>query len=134
MTSSQPVVTPQALNFTPDNKHVYANSGLIAVNNVENTLLEILTNTEYIVGRFNFFYASDNSDNYLYSVYFNDVKILAYVVGDADNHFLPLDVPLLIPPFTNVKFTADNISDSSSTTQAVTFIGQAFGMTETGFQ
>ncbi len=49
MTSSQPVVTPNALNFTPDNKHCYAYSGDIPASTSPTQVLEFNTNTEYVM-------------------------------------------------------------------------------------
>jgi len=52
LTSSQPITTPNAINFTPDNKHAYAYSGIVGVTNIEVALLEFETNSEYIIARF----------------------------------------------------------------------------------
>jgi len=136
MTSSQPVITPNALNFTPDNKRCYAYSGKVTVNNNLNNLIEFDTNSEYLKIEIQYFKDSVTSENYEYGVKLNDVEI---VLGEftnplEDNPNIPNPIRLIIPPFTNVKCTLQNISDSSGRNWTVTLIGEATGMTETGYQ
>jgi len=53
VTSSQPVTTPNALNFTPDNKNAYAYSGALTITTGSYaTGLEFSTNSEYILAKF----------------------------------------------------------------------------------
>ena len=134
MTSSQPVTTPNAINFTPDNKHCYAYSGAISVNNTESSLLLFQTNTEYIVGIFRPCYLQSGGDDYEFRVYFNDV-LIAYTKATseatipAQKHF-----ELIIPPFTKVEITGDNAESSDSLNIGALVTGKVIGMTDTGFQ
>jgi len=138
MTSSQPVATPNAINFTPDNLRTYAYSGLIEVDENETILLEFETNTEYIKGKVNFFYAEASNDRFEYFIYLNDIAIVQYHVhGPSDSngeHKLPSSIPVIIPPFTNVKLKASNTENTNSRQQCAIFSGKAIGMTQTGFQ
>lgn len=135
MTSSQPVTTPQALNFTPDNKHCYAYSGVIAVNNIETSLLDFQTNSEYIVGEIQFNTSSTGGDDYLYKVKLNETIVQEYVTIDQSDRSRPDPyITILIPPFTRVELTARNVSDSSLNDQIVAVVGKVFGMTEVGYQ
>jgi len=133
MTSSQPVTTPNAINFTPDNKHAYAYSGIIGVTNTVSNLLDFKTNTEYIVGQIQFFYSEHVEPDFDYTLKINGVIVTKFFVNDkfdADLNWFPI----IIPPFSQVLLTAQNIADTDSVDQSVIFTGKAYGMTETGFQ
>ena len=136
MTSSLPVVTPNAILFTPDNKRCYAYSGAIAVDNNENTMLEGQTNSEYIVAEIQFNnIVEDDVEDYLHLVYLNDVVVQGFIQGrtDYDNKY-ESPIKILIPPFTNIKLTSQNLTNTESHNEVVSLIGEAFGMTETGYQ
>jgi len=111
------------LELTIVNNDAYAYSGILSINNTETDLLNFRTGNKTIKAKIQFFYAADNSDNYLYKVYFNEVAAFAYIVGDADSHFLPSQIPVIIPPYTKVRCTADNISASNAINQACLFVG-----------
>jgi len=131
MTNSQPVVTPNALNFTPDNLHCYAYSGEIQVDDTATTLLEFKTNSEYILARVQFNINDGAGEAYQHLIYFNNVVIQGYKARWYENlHYLDI----VIPPFTLVTLTSDNVEDSDSRTCIVSLTGKTFGMTETGFQ
>jgi len=136
MTSSQPVVTPQAINFTPDNKRSYANSGLFEFDNSGfKAGIDFTTQSEYIIGRFYWGYPEASGDNIQSQIYLNDVKVYAhfhsYTGGDYTN--APMFVDILIPPFTNCKAGAIN-GDGNERDCLVTFSGKAYGMTDTEYQ
>ena len=141
MTSSQPVVTPQAINFTPDNKQAYAYSGLISTDagNYVNAI-QFDTNSEYIDAHLEM-YVDDTTpigqnDAYGFRILFNDVTIARMEMDDRStprtrqNHN---NINFLIPPFTNVKI---ELYGESTETNFATFMlkGEAIGMTETGYQ
>jgi len=135
MTSSQPVVTPNALNFTPDNKRAYAFSGVKSINGTEATLLEFETNTEYLDAIIQFNYVQAVSENFFYRIYFNDTLVQGYLTGDSSIYTSPDNlIPIIIPPFTAVKLTAENVTDNNARVQLVSIKAEAYGMTETGYQ
>jgi hypothetical protein len=139
MTSSQPVTTPNALNFTPDNKHAYAYSGSKTVTATPSDLLQFQTNSEYIVGEFKpqQAVASATGNDILVNIYFNDILIVGYVMGkNAFTEYDPsatTETKLIVPPFTDVRVEMDNLSGGSDT-MCVTFTGRAYGMTDVGYQ
>jgi len=133
VTSSQPVATPNAINFTPDNLRAYAFSGLVAVTNAKATVLEFDTNSEYLAGKFYFVNASGSGDDFRYEIEFNDIVIVA-AYRDSGNAEPQFRGKIIVPPFTNVKFTADNISSPTGRNHTIYFVAKAVGMTETGFQ
>jgi hypothetical protein len=86
MTSSQPVVTPNAINFTPDNKHAYAYSGNKAIINAEQTMIEGQTNSEYIRAKISISNFSGSGDDIRYYVYFNDVQVYGGYYNSTSNN------------------------------------------------
>ena len=137
MTNSQPIATPQALNFTPDNKHAYAYGGVInaITQDVAVDLIDFQTNSEYTVAKFQFGIKHDTGNNISYGVFFNDVRIAGYAtdggVGDSQQNNY---IPLIIPPFTKVVCTGTNNSSNNDIPLTCTMIGEVYGMTETGYQ
>jgi len=136
MTSSQPVATPNALNFTPDNKRSYAYSGLIGVTNSVTTLLEFNTNSEYIIAELQVINGTASNEDFIYKVYFNDVEIARwhFFYASTIHQTMPQPYQILIPPFTKFHITAENNTAGTSRDHSVTLTGEAYGMTDTGFQ
>ena len=108
-------VTSNALQFTNDNKHAYGYSGVIAVNNNETSLLLFQTNSEYLNAQISMFNGSGSGDDFLYKIYFNDIVVVDTYANSSNvepTYFNPIRI--IIPPFTTVKITADNVSGSSA--------------------
>jgi len=141
VTSSQPVVTPNALNFTPDNKHAYAYSGTYQIDTTAFLMLEFQTNSEILVGQFVGFgpvkFDGDLNTGafggFQYS--FND-NVVAITKTDTSQHDMGQyqEFKCIIPPFTNVKVKGLSYTTTSGMLMEVVFTGKAFGMTDTGFQ
>jgi len=131
MTSSQPVITPNAINFTPDNKRVYAYSGMLAGStSAETTYLEFNTNSEYIRCTIQQGSTNETTRKTVY-IYFNDIQILR---NDVDNGYpFPNTYEILIPPFTKVSITL-KLGGDDGMSSWINLTGKAYGMTETGFQ
>jgi len=135
MTSSQPVVTQNAINFTPDNKRCYAYSGVMGVTNTEKTMIQFQTNSEYLIAKVLFSYVDNDTEDYRYRIYFNDVVVQAILQGRKDYDFsYEYAVPMIIPPFTDVKLTAQNVDNANERSQLVSLTGKAIGMAEVGYQ
>jgi len=135
VTSSQPVVTPNAINYTPDNLRCYAYSGTIAVTNTETALLSFETISGYVVAKFQFNFIANSVDNFRYRIKFNSDIIQSYHVGGSNIYTEPDNVlNLIIPPFTSVTATAQNVSDTESHLHIISMVGKVYGMTDTGYQ
>jgi len=140
VTSSQPVVTQNAINFTPDNLHCYAYSGEFTSSTVANTVLDFETNSEYIKGTIRLAGMIDmgspaTGHQVACRVLFNGVVVLDLHTEGAEKDMTFGDVaPIIIPPFTHVTCIVDMNATSSGTDGTVSLIGKAYGMTETGFQ
>lgn len=131
MTSSQPIVTPNALLFTPDNKHAYAYSGSIDISG-DTTMLEFQTNSEYLKGRFelNADFATGGGANVRIQIYLNDILIVEERDVSSDWHTGDNEFRMIIPPFTKVEVKCLGGSQDAN----VNFTGKAYGRKETGYQ
>jgi len=134
VTSSQPVATPNALIFTPDNKHAYAYSGEYSTSGSGVVFLNFNTNTEYIKAIFQTMNTQNDSDVIEWSIVFNDVEIIIYNTEGREGLSEYGDfIRLIIPPFTEVKVIGKSIGGGNKAGLAIV-TGEAYGMTETGFQ
>ena len=113
-------VTSNALQFTNDNKHAYAYSGLIVVSQALGnvTMFEGNTNTEYIKATISFGTADatfSGAKNIGYKISFNNILVFSQLSisdGDGTLNYDGACFPqsLIIPPFTTIKietFTSD---------------------------
>jgi len=120
-------ITGDALQYTQDNKHCFAYSGVIIMTEGNETeLLSFESDSGFIVAEVVFYYAADSSYNCLYKVKLNNQVVAQYVVGDADSHFQLGIIPLIIPPFTDCSFTGDNITNTSNLSQACAVTGRVY--------
>ncbi len=109
--------------------YCYAYSGVVSIpDGDEKELLGFTSGSGVIVAEYVFYYASDSSYNAMYKVKMNGEIVGQYVVGDADSYTNPAGfLPLIIPPRTLCSFTADNITNTSTFTQAVSLAGRVYG-------
>jgi len=104
-------VKGKALQFTNDNKHAYAYSGLVEVESTEIICLEFNTNSEYLIAEMQMCYFSTNeTDNIKFMITFDNIEIQTTQINDAFTHTPYTSIKLIIPPFTLVKVTGKNIS------------------------
>jgi len=121
------------LQFTPDNKHAYAYSGVVntVTQDVDIVLLEIKNNSEYLISKIQFGIKHDATYNFTFGIFFNDVRISGYAItgGVADAQSSNY-IPLIIPPFTTVKCVAANVSASVAIPITCTMIAKVNGAIE----
>jgi hypothetical protein len=112
-----------------DPMHCYAYSGLIPVQSSQGevTLLEDTSGSGFIVGDYQFFYAVSASNEFIYRMYFNGVIGMAYWVQNFRESTPDEKTGVIIPPFTKIKLTAENLSSDSGRNQAATLIGRVYG-------
>jgi len=134
VTSSQPVTTPNALVFTPDNKHCYAYSGKIQIQTSNTDILNFQTNTEYILAKFNMSSTGGSGNNIDITISFNDIAVIELECSNdfQTNIGFGQYLELIIPPFTEVKVYAAVATSAKDWYFAMT--GSAVGMTKTGYQ
>ncbi len=140
MTSSQPVVTPNAINFTPDNLRCYAYNRIALPTDGEYaTMLLFNTNTEYL--KVDITMSASIGGNFttgfqdIFLISFNDVEISAFKLDTAEEDMPTAFVaPFIIPPFTTVKIECKSSVNNVAWKASVGVTGEAYGMTETGYQ
>ena len=122
---SNPSGTGSSINYIGN--HAYAHSGVVGVNNVENTLLKFSTGNQYIraIIQFNGG-AAGGGDNYTYRVKYNSQIVQEYVTNSNTDDAPNQKLNLIIPPFTNVECTAVNSTDDSSNDQIVSLSGRVY--------
>jgi len=138
--SSQIIITPNALNFTPDNKQCYAYSGVGTATSATNfTGLDFTTNSEFVKGRV--YFSMDNDDvasgeQVGWKIMLADQQITMSRVEASATDILDVTltsyIDIIIPPFTNLK--AVSFTNASGVNCTFVFTGDVYGMKDTGFQ
>jgi len=116
---------PEGVGYGPQNtvsigkdihvigEHAYAYSGAISTDNNETTLLELTSGNYIFRGAFQHMYYADSADNYRWFVYLNGILVAVAASGSLIETGRD-EIELIIPPYTNVKITAQNFADTSS--------------------
>ena len=109
-------------------KHCYAYSGLVGCTNVETDLLNTTTGAGYILCNIQFNYVTDSGNNFNYKVYLNDIVVQAYFLTSAEAYTEPDNlIPLLIPPQSTLRCTAQNASTSAEIEIITSLTGRVYG-------
>jgi len=134
VTSSQPIVTQNAINFTPDNLRCYAYSGGLTIADTNtHTALSFITGTYYCAVDFLFWRRSWESNDVAFYVEFNGQQVLAWI-GGSNPPGGSEKKPIIIPPFTEVIVYIDKQEHSSSSVVGVNMTGKVFGTIKTEYQ
>jgi len=121
--SSNPAGTGTTLNYVGD--FAYAYSGEVGVDDNETTLLEFNTGNNILVGTFQHMYFADSADNYRWFLYLDGSKIGAAATGsliETDRN----EIELVIPPYSNIRISAQNFADSSSNNMGALVVGRIY--------
>ena len=118
------------LGITYLGEHAYAYSGLhdSGASSAEVIFLDFSTGSEYIVGKFQFFYATDTvqGSDMIYRIKLNDQIISQYIdiedIRMAGDPHQP--IPIVIPPLTHVVITVASIAGAQQ--QATMFTGRVY--------
>jgi len=121
-----------SLQFTPDNKYAYAYSGQNdLVDNNETTMLEFKTDSEYIEGTVQFNMVQDTADDMFYRIRINDVVVMGYLtIGAQQGTDANNVIPIIIPPFSNVKLSGQNVSTTGTRSNICSMVGKVGGAIE----
>jgi len=110
-----------------DPMYCYAFSGSVAVNNVETVLLEFTSGSGLIRATFQFYYPEILTDDYEYSIYFNDIVVGGHNVAESYRNMNPgIPMYFIIPPFTKVKGTAINQETTDNNNQQLVLTGRVY--------
>tara|TARA_R110002012_G_C11310251_1_gene574509 strand:+ start:129 stop:536 length:408 start_codon:yes stop_codon:yes gene_type:complete len=118
-------VSGNALQFTNDNKFAYAYSGIRNIDNTITNLLEFNTNSEYLNISWFVGFGEATGNDYEFICNINNIEVQALILPDASITY-GRDMPfkLIIPPFSTVKITGQNISSTGGKNIWVTLTGE----------
>ena len=108
-----PAGTGTALNYVLN--RVYAYSGGISTNGNETDLLNFSTGNE-VLHTTVYVSSLTSTDAFQFNVYINgEVSFFAKFMAGA-NYGMPrnVEMPMLLPPFSEVRITAQNVTDTTS--------------------
>jgi len=109
--------------------HAYANSGLIVVNQNLTTLMSFDTGPAYVTAKFQALTDGVTGDNFELKVNFNGETVLGteYLSPYENNLTGQAPYELLIPPYTNVTLTLQNIEGTSALNWYANLWGRVYG-------
>ena len=116
----------EALEIVGD--HAYGYSGVLDIDNTETNMLNFQTGNFYFVGTIQFNYAERNGEAFMYRLYLNDSIVQAFAdSGGSNAEPQPTNfIDIIIPPYTEVKATAQNIVDTASRDQVCSMAGRIY--------
>jgi len=139
MTSSQPIITPDTLNFTPDNLRCYSYGGPYSLKTSEQTVMYFSTNSETLVGWL-FVSGGVIPGSSLGGITTFEIKIngvtTIWLKTETAQEDSPLNtkVKLILPPFSTIEVITDSDATNAAIFTTTAFTGKAYGMIETGYQ
>jgi len=109
---------------------IYGYSGAVDCDNTETDLINSNSGTGVIYAEIFFDYLeSAGTEDFLFRVYLNDLLIYAYTKDQATDaspgNWFP---KLIVPPFSHLKITAQNITDTTPREMAVGVTGRVYGV------
>jgi len=139
MTSSQPILTPDGLNFTPDNLRCYTYGGPFSLKTTEQTVMSFSTNSETIAGWLfvsgGVIPGSSLGGITTWQIKLNGITTI-WLKTETAQEDSPLNtkVKLILPPFSTVEVITDSDASNTDIFTTTAFTGKTYGMTETGYQ
>jgi len=123
---SNPSGVGTTLNYLRD--HAYGYSGSVDVDNNETTMLRFATGSLYIVGSWTYQGFEPTGDDYKFLVKLDEQDVSCIIFPGISNvtGIVQDNINILIPPYTEVKFTAQNITDTDANLVGVTFSGRVY--------
>lgn len=114
--SSDVIAGLNSAQFTNDNKHFYAYSGAVDVDQTGDgiTLLSFVTNSEYIVGTVILGRRDFSGDDITLDIEMNGVKVGVFGTSNYNLGTTNTNINFIFPPHTLVRISARNISSSTA--------------------
>ena len=117
----------QALEIIGD--HAYGYSGVLDINGTETDMLSFTSGNFYFVGTVQFNYIELNAYHFRYRFYLNDAILQGFVepsgATGAPNVSTTI-IPIIIPPYTEVRCTAENLTDNTLQNQVCSMVGRIY--------
>jgi len=107
--------------------HAYAYSGVLSINGTETNMLSFTTGNYYFVGTIQFQYVQLQGESFQYRFYLNGTEVQGFVWDSGTTG--PVQPPstilhVIIPPYTVVRATAENITNDSGRSQVCNISGR----------
>ena len=111
-------------------KHCFAYSGLVATGdqNVAVTMLQFTTGNFYTLGQFQFNYERDTGDDMIFRIFLAETQIqgVQLIHGDQPLSEPTNTFPILLPSYTQVKTTVENINSSTARNMICSYVGRIY--------
>jgi len=133
---------PEGVDYGPQNtastgldlnvvgNHAYAHSGVLSFGSAgvgaEADMLNFRTGNFILEVTFQFHYGTVSTDDYKYKIYLNNVAVAEYVVGDRIGEIPDNVIPMIIPPYTQVKATGANMTANNDQDQSCIVAGKIY--------
>jgi len=106
----------------------YALSGAVGVPNTETTLLDGITGAGVLDAIIQCSYGPPEADNMQYKIYFNEIIVMQFSIsGAVDNgNWQSMLYHFILPPFTQVKVTAQNTTSTTERVQTASLTGRLY--------
>jgi len=121
------VQTGLAIRYVGD--FAYAYSGAVDCDNNETDLINSTSGAGIIVAELNFNYLEIATEDFTFTTYLNGLVIYAYTKDSTKDaspgNWFP---KLTIPPRSQVRITAKNVTDTEARQMAVGITGQVYGV------
>jgi len=115
----------QALEIIGD--FCFAYSGIVPIANTEVTMLEFQSGNFIADAKIQFNYPVNVADDYEYTVEMNGTVVQKFVAGSGHTDFeATFPILLIIPPYTQVRCSARNTTDTSENDQIVGLTGRIY--------
>ena len=120
------VVPGLSLNYAKE--WVYAYSGEVNVSNVELSLIEFTTGMGIIVGEIQVGSKNAENEDYEIKIYLNEIVIFHNTFHQQGATYVDIApaIPIIIPPFTGVKVTLDNIANTEERRWTIGLTGRVY--------
>ena len=121
------IQTGQSIRYL--NNYAWCYTGGIGVNATLTTVLETQTASGLMVAEMQLTYVTVSANDQMeWQVYLNDI-LIAGAKDIGPSHYSEFNYPLklMLPPYTKIKVTCDNVSQDVSRDMAVLLTGRVYG-------
>ena len=106
--------------------HCYIYTGGVSVDATATNVVSTTTGNYYIVGKWQPINFTGGGDNYQFKAYLNNNEVQSVDLVDG-NQYTPYQVLfIIIPPYTEVRFTADNVTANNPNDVGVSLTGRIY--------
>ena len=115
-------------SFQTIGDHIYGLNGGVDTGSqsTEVTIFQSDTDNYYVIGKLRFAINDSSGDDIQFALYYNGQQVWGEYAtsGSAEHDMWPLNV--VIPPFTNVRLTANNLSSGTAREIFTSIVGRIY--------